>query len=382
MSATGVKWFTMAFILSSGGCNAAWDGSRPLTGGADARRSPRSRGGRRRAVPRSAAGAATSSARTARRRRRSPAPCRRSSTPRPRGDRHRHREHRRVRERGRPGPHPRTRLKIVKQNNPGVKTSSPSAPRPPARPTDGTRLINRARSSRANIDIFTIMPFDFGGGSNMYQSTVNASEGLKNTLKTAFGWSDAQAYAHMGISGMNGLSDQQELTTTATWTQIRDYAKSKGLTRLAYWAVNRDRPCRAAESSPTAAGSPSPTGTSPGSRGLLTGPVSPPSPAPHRARSPPVRARRLEGTKRLQPGTVARDSRRAAAIALGLIALHATPAAAANILTNPGFESRPVRLDLLSHGRGPGGDAARSRRYARPCRPPRRARTTPDASRP
>ncbi len=36
MNATGVRSFTMAFILSSGGCNPAWDGQRPLTGGADA----------------------------------------------------------------------------------------------------------------------------------------------------------------------------------------------------------------------------------------------------------------------------------------------------------------------------------------------------------
>lgn len=35
MNATGVKWFTMAFILSSGGCNPAWDGQRALTGGVD-----------------------------------------------------------------------------------------------------------------------------------------------------------------------------------------------------------------------------------------------------------------------------------------------------------------------------------------------------------
>lgn len=35
MSSTGVKWFTMAFMLDSGGCNPAWDGSRALTGGND-----------------------------------------------------------------------------------------------------------------------------------------------------------------------------------------------------------------------------------------------------------------------------------------------------------------------------------------------------------
>src|SRR5439155_14543480 len=32
MSATGVKWFTLAFVLSDGGCNPAWDGNRPLNG--------------------------------------------------------------------------------------------------------------------------------------------------------------------------------------------------------------------------------------------------------------------------------------------------------------------------------------------------------------
>src|SRR3954453_3377473 len=36
MSGTGVKSFTMAFMLSGGGCTPAWDGSRPLTGGVDA----------------------------------------------------------------------------------------------------------------------------------------------------------------------------------------------------------------------------------------------------------------------------------------------------------------------------------------------------------
>src|SRR4029453_10863 len=82
-----------------------------------------------------------------------------------------------------------------------------------------------------------------GGGANMYNSTVSAAEGLKNALKSAFGWSDATAYAHMGISGMNGFSDQQELTSPQTWTPIRDLAKAKGLTQLAYWSVNRDRAC-------------------------------------------------------------------------------------------------------------------------------------------
>jgi chitinase len=134
-------------------------------------------------------------------------------------------------------------LKIVKQKNPTIKTILTFGTTTSGPSSTGVRLINQARALGANVDIFAIMPFDFGGGSNMYQSTVNATEGLKNAVKSAFGYTDAQAYSRLGISGMNGLSDQQELTTVATWTQIRDYARSKGLARFTFWAVNRDRGC-------------------------------------------------------------------------------------------------------------------------------------------
>ncbi|WP_246609811.1 fibronectin type III domain-containing protein [Nonomuraea rhizosphaerae] len=243
MSATGVRSFTMAFILSSGGCNPAWDGQRPLTGGADAQAisAIKAAGGSVQisfggwqgnklgpncSTPAAFAGAVQSVINAV-----GPAVV---DFDIENTDEF---ESEVVQDRILNG------LKIVKQNNPNVKVVVTFGTSTTGPSYWGTRLINRSRELAVPIDNYTIMPFDFGGGANMYQSTVNASEGLKNALKSAFGWSDAQAYAHMGISGMNGLSDQQELTTTATWTQIRDWANSHGLTRLAYWSVNRDRGC-------------------------------------------------------------------------------------------------------------------------------------------
>jgi chitinase len=134
-------------------------------------------------------------------------------------------------------------LKIVKQRNPSVRTILTFGTSPTGPNYYGIRLITQARALNANIDIFAQMPFDFGGGADMYASTVGASEGLKNQLKTTFGYTDAQAYSHMGISGMNGLSDQQELTSVDTWTRIRDYARNNNFARFTFWAVNRDRGC-------------------------------------------------------------------------------------------------------------------------------------------
>jgi hypothetical protein len=243
MSATGIKWYTMAFILSSGGCNPAWDGSRPLTGGNDQSviNSIRSAGGD--IVPSIGGWSGNKLGPNC-------------STPEALAGAYQkvidayglkaidvdientdEFENATVQDRI------LNALKIVKANNPGLRTILTFGTSTTGPTYWGNRLIEQAKALNANIDVFTIMPFDFGGGSDMYGNTVNASEGLKTKLKSTFGWDDATAYAHLGISGMNGLSDQQELTSTAIWTQIRDWANSRHIARLAFWSVNRDRPC-------------------------------------------------------------------------------------------------------------------------------------------
>ncbi|MDF5754241.1 carbohydrate-binding protein [Spongiactinospora sp. TRM90649] len=240
MDATGIKSFTMAFILAQGGCTPAWDGQRPLTGGADAQaiNTIESKGG---SVEISFGGWSGNKLGPA------------CSTPQAYAgavqqvinavtpavvdfdiENTDEFENYTVMDRILNG------LKIVKQNNPNVKIVVTIPTFKSGLSAAGTRLVNQAKALNVPIDNYTIMPFNFSG-TNMYTDTVSASEGLKTALKNAFGWSDAEAYAHMGISGMNGYSDQREQTTPQIWTQIRDWAKSKGLTRLAYWAVNRDR---------------------------------------------------------------------------------------------------------------------------------------------
>ncbi|MGB3443987.1 MAG: cellulose binding domain-containing protein [Actinophytocola sp.] len=242
MSATGVKWFTMAFVLSGGGCSPAWDSTRPLTGGVDqqAINAIRAAGGD--IVPSFGGWSGNKLGPNC-------------STPQALAGAYQQVinayglkaididiensdefENDTVRNRILDA------LKIVKQNNPGIQTIITFGTTITGPNYYGNLLIERAAAIQAGIDVFTIMPFDFGS-SNIGTDTINAAEGLKNKLKSSFGWTDAQAYAHMGISGMNGLSDQQELTSVATWTSIRDWAKSHGLGRLAFWSVNRDRPC-------------------------------------------------------------------------------------------------------------------------------------------
>ena len=243
MGATGIRWFTIAFILSGGGCTPAWDGSGPLTGGTHAATIAAIRAAGGDVIPSiggwsgNKLGPNCSSAQAlagAYQQVIDAYGLRAIDVDIENSDEF---ENEVVQDRILGA------LKIVKQNNPGLKTIITFGTATTGPSYWGTRLVNRAAALGADIDVFTIMPFNFGGGANMYQSTVSAAEGLKNTLKSAFGWSDATAYAHMGISGMNGLSDQQELTSPATWTQIRDWAEARSLARFTFWSVNRDRPC-------------------------------------------------------------------------------------------------------------------------------------------
>ncbi|MGW1721681.1 carbohydrate binding domain-containing protein [Streptomyces sp. NPDC002306] len=243
MSSTGIKWYTMAFMLDGGGCNPMWDSARPLTGGNDQTviNQIRSAGGD--IVPSfggwqgSKLGANCSSASAL------------AGALQKVIDAYSLKaidmdiENTDEFENEAVQAKILTALKTVKANNPGLKTIVTFGTTTTGPSYYGNRLIEQAKALNADIDVFTIMPFDFGGGSDMYGSTVNATEGLRTKLKSTFGWDDATAYAHIGISGMNGLSDQQENTTPAIWTQIRDWSNSHHIARLAYWSVNRDRPC-------------------------------------------------------------------------------------------------------------------------------------------
>ncbi|MBW8795260.1 MAG: carbohydrate binding domain-containing protein [Streptomyces sp.] len=243
MNATGIKNFTMAFVLDSGGCTPAWDGSRALTGGADQTAINQIRAAGGDVTPSfggwqgSKLGANCSSA--------SALAGAIQKVIDAYGLKSVDMDIENTDEFENEAVQAKilTALKTVKANNAGLKTIVTFGTSTTGPTYYGNRLIEQAQSIGADIDVFTIMPFDFGGGSDMYGNTVAAAEGLKTKLKSTFGWDDATAYAHIGISGMNGLSDQQENTTPAIWTQIRDWGNSHHIARLAFWAANRDRGC-------------------------------------------------------------------------------------------------------------------------------------------
>ncbi|GAB2830466.1 hypothetical protein GCM10022221_31480 [Actinocorallia aurea] len=134
-------------------------------------------------------------------------------------------------------------MKIIKADNPKVALILTTSTGKKGLDQWGQRLLDRAAALKAPVDNYTVMPFNFGGSKDMYTDTVAAAEDLRKRLMKANGWNAATAYRRSGISGMGGITDDKEVTTPATWTRIRDWASQRGLGRLSFWSLNRDRPC-------------------------------------------------------------------------------------------------------------------------------------------
>ncbi|MFD8782758.1 chitinase [Kitasatospora sp. NPDC059599] len=244
MKAAGVTWFTLAFVLSDGGCNPAWDGSRALSGGSDeaAIKSIRAAdgdvvvsvggwSGNKLGEKCSSAGALAGAYQKV-------------------IDAYKLKAldidientefgNATVRQRVVDA------LKIVKTKNPGIVTYVTLGTTPTGPDANGKDLIKRGAAAGLANDGWVIMPFDFGGHSgSMGQATVSALDGLKAAVKSAYGYTDDAAYRHIGVSSMNGKTDEAgETVTTGDFRTILGYAKQHHLARFAFWAVNRDRAC-------------------------------------------------------------------------------------------------------------------------------------------
>ena len=244
MSATGIRWFTLAFMLSNGYCNPAWDGARALTGGTDQStiNAIRAAGGdvvvsfggwsgnKLGENCNTAGELANAYQRVINAYQLKAIDIDIEST-----------------EMSNPTVRQRVvdALKTIEANNPGIVTYMTMGTGQSGPVGDGQDLIRRGAAAGLALDGWVVMPFDFGGGStNMGTLSVQAAEGLKNAVKSAYGYSDDTAYRHSGISSMNGKTDNAgEQVNLSDFQTMLGYAQQHHLARLTFWSVNRDRAC-------------------------------------------------------------------------------------------------------------------------------------------
>ncbi|MEU1630794.1 carbohydrate-binding protein [Streptomyces sp. NPDC020096] len=131
--------------------------------------------------------------------------------------------------------------KILQQQNPGIYISVTTAGTTDGTGWFGKQMLSEAKSQGFTPDNFSIMPFD--GGFNGAAAQTSALTNFNSILQSTFGWDAATAYAHEGISQMNGRSDSGEYFSQSDFQTVLDYATSHHMARYTFWSVNRDRQC-------------------------------------------------------------------------------------------------------------------------------------------
>ncbi|MFG2693289.1 carbohydrate-binding protein [Kitasatospora sp. NPDC048407] len=131
--------------------------------------------------------------------------------------------------------------RILQQNNPGIYISVTTAGTNAGTGWFGTQMLLEAKSQGFTPNNYSIMPFD--GGFNGAAAQTDALVKFNQILQSTSGWNEATAYAHEGVSMMNGRTDAAEYFRQADFQTVLDFATAHRLARYTYWSVNRDRQC-------------------------------------------------------------------------------------------------------------------------------------------
>jgi hypothetical protein len=109
----------------------------------------------------------------------------------------------------------------------------------------GLAVLRNAVTNGTRVDVVNMMTFDYydNAAHQMATDTQTAATGLVSQLATLYpGKTQAQLWASVGITEMIGVDDfgPAETFTTADAATVYNWAVSKGINTLSFWALQRD----------------------------------------------------------------------------------------------------------------------------------------------
>ena len=114
----------------------------------------------------------------------------------------------------------------------------------------GTDLLQDAKANGVDISAVNIMAMDYGDyaapspSGQMGTYAIDAATATEAQLKSIFGYTDAQAWAHVAVTPMIGVNDtSDEVFTVADATQLAKFASTVHLAWLSMWSAARDQEC-------------------------------------------------------------------------------------------------------------------------------------------
>jgi chitinase len=132
-------------------------------------------------------------------------------------------------------------LAALQAENPAVQVDFTLAVNPTGLPTgSGSEyaLLQDAKSKGVKVSTVNIMTMDFGDGQNALNDAESAAQATDGQLESLYGISASAAYGMMGLTPIAGKNDDNENFTTANASTLESFAASKGVGELSFWEVD------------------------------------------------------------------------------------------------------------------------------------------------
>jgi chitinase len=132
-------------------------------------------------------------------------------------------------------------LAALQAEDPSVQVDFTLAVSPQGLPT-GTgseyALLQDAKAKGVKVSVVNIMTMDFGAGSNDLADAESAAQGTAGQLAGLYGISTSAAYGMMGLTPIAGTNDDGTYFSTSNAQSLESFAASNGVAELSFWEVD------------------------------------------------------------------------------------------------------------------------------------------------
>ncbi|HEV2372686.1 MAG TPA: RICIN domain-containing protein [Streptosporangiaceae bacterium] len=109
--------------------------------------------------------------------------------------------------------------------------------------SNATNMLKGAKNAGVKVNLVNIMTMDFGNGQNPLTDAKSAANASVPQLESIFGVSSTQAWNMLGLTPIAGQNDDAENFTQSDATSLESFAASNGVQELAFWEVDQyDKP--------------------------------------------------------------------------------------------------------------------------------------------
>ena len=166
-------------------------------------------------------------------------------------------------------------LAALQAQNPAVQVDYTLAVAPNGLPSAELGVLQSAQTYGVKVSVVNIMTMDFGNGQNPLSDAESAAQATASQLASLYGISTSQAYARMGLTPIAGQNDDNEFFSQSNASTLESFAASNGVAELSFWEVDGyDKPLGYAYSkifNAITSGSTGGGGTGTGATGPITG---------------------------------------------------------------------------------------------------------------